>query len=148
MSLPNLIFDRTQADVDNATLKGQYNADDLNRVEQWCEFLESELNAVGYSILITTKTDWTQLDQRTVEEMERIRTNIKALMQGYYYITDIYSNAENFDWQKANNWEQILNEIYWLMFGMENYYVYSGVCNSGQRRVYQNRFRHFYGGNE
>ena len=147
MSLPNLIFDRTQADVDNATLKGQYNPSDLNRVESWCEFLKDELNAVGYSISITTKTDWTNSDMRTAEQMERIRGNIKAIMQGYYYMTNIEPTAENFNWQKANNWEQILNEMYQLMFGMENVYVYSGVCNSGQPRVYQNRFRHFYGGN-
>ena len=84
---------------------------------------------------------------RTAEQMERIRSNIKAIMQGYYYMTNIEPTAENFNWQKANNWEQILNEIYQLMFGMENVYVYSGVCNSGQPRVYQGRFRHFYGGN-
>lgn len=140
----DLIFDRTQADVDSDTLKGQYNASDLNRVESWCEFLADELNAVGYSIVITCKTNWVQTDMRTAAEMERIRTNIRAIMQGYHYITQIQQNAEYFNYIKANNWEEILNEIYWLMFGMENYYVYSGVANSGQRRLYQNRFRHLY----
>ena len=148
MSRPaeDLICDRTQADVDNNTLKGQYNASDLNRVETWCEYLKTELNAVGYSISFTTKTNWVQTDMRTAAQMERIRSNIKKLMNGYHYITNINANAEYFDWQKANNWEQILNEIYWLMFGMENYYVYSGVSHSGQQRLYQNRFRHFYNG--
>lgn len=146
MSRPieELIFDRTQADIDNRTLKGEYRSEDLNRVETWCEYLKNELNAVGYSINITTKTDWTMEDMRTMAEMERIRSNIKAIIQGYYTITQIEPTAENFNWQKANNWEKILYEIYWLMFGMENYYVHSGVANSGQPRIYQNRFRHLY----
>ena len=146
MSRPieELIFDRTQADIDNRTLKGEYRAEDLNRVETWCEFLADELNQVGYSISIVTKTDWTKEDMRTAEDMERIRSNIKLIMQGYYSITSIEANAEQFNFIKANNWEKILYEIYWLMFGMKNYYVYSGVCNSGQRRIYQNRFRHLY----
>ena len=141
-----LIYDRTQADVTNKTDKGYYNTSDLNRVEEWCEYLADELNRVGYNINITTKTDWTSADLRTASQMERIRTNIKKIQQGYHYITTIYSNAENFDWQKANNWEKILDEIYNLMKGMENWYVYAGVSNAGQNRLWQHRFREFYSG--
>ena len=137
----SLIFDRTLQDVKNATLKGQYNASDLNRVESWCDYLATELNTLGYDIQITTKTDWVQTDMRAATEMERIRTNIKTIMQGYYYLTNISATAENFDYIKANNWEKILNEIYWLMFGMSNYYVHCGVANSGQSRQWQNRYR-------
>lgn len=111
-----LIFDRTQADITNRTSKGHYNASDLNRVEEWCEYLKTELNNVGYSINFTTKTNWQTSDMRTASEMERIRTNIRALMTGYHFITKIYANAENFDYEKANNWEQILNEIYNLLW--------------------------------
>lgn len=81
---------------------------------------------------------------RTASEMERIRLNIKKLMTGYHYITKIYSNAEKFDYKKANNWEKILNEIYNMMWGMEDWYVYSGVANSGQPRLWQHRFRDFF----
>lgn len=140
----DLIFDRTQADVDNDEPKGQYNASDLNRVESWCVYLATELNNVGYNIQITTKTDWVQTDDRTAEEMERIRTNIKKIMDGYYSLTQIEPTAEQFDWRKANNWERILNEMNSFMFGMRNWYVYSGVSNAGQPRLWQNRFRHFF----
>jgi len=122
-------------------LSGQYNASDLNRVEEWCRYLADELNSVGYDIQISTKTNWVQTDMRTSAEMERIRTNIRALMTGYHYITNIYQNAEYFDYQKANNWEQILSEIYHLMFGMRNWYVYGGVARGGQPRLWQHRFR-------
>ncbi len=139
-----LIFDRTQQDVDNDTLKGQYNVSDLNRVESWCEYLAAELTNYGYVISITTKTDWTQFDKRKATEMERIRSNIKKIMQGYHYLTSIEPNADFFNYVKANNWEKILFEMYKLMGGMANYFVYSGVANAGQPRIWQNRFRHFF----
>ena len=140
----NLIFDRTQADVTNKTEKGYYNISDLNRVEEWCDYLATQLNAVGYNINITTKTNWVQTDLRTASEMERIRTNIRKIMQGFHYLTNIEQNANNWDYIKANNWEKILFEIYNLMCGMEDWYVYSGVSNSGQNRLWQHRFRQFF----
>ena len=143
-TMSELIYDRTQADVTNGTFKGYYNTSDLNRVESWCRYLADELNAVGYSISITTKTNWTSSDLRSASQMERIRTNIKALMTGFHYITTIYSNANNFDYKKANNWEKILNEIFYMLWGMENWYVYSGVSNSGQNRLWQHRFRQYF----
>ena len=144
----NLIFDRTQRDVAINNVKGQYNASDLNRVETWCEYLKTELADMGYNIDIETKTNWTQTDMRTASEMERIRSNIKKLKAGFNAITSVNATAENFDWQKANNWEKVLDEIYWLMFGTRNYYVYGGVARGGQPRLYQNRFRHFFGHTE
>lgn len=83
---------------------------------------------------------------RTASEMERIRTNIKKLMQGYHSTLTIEQNAEQFDYIKANNWEQILNELYNYMYGMRNWYVYGGVANGGQNRVWQHRFRQFFAG--
>lgn len=141
-----LIFDRTQADVTNKTPKGYYNTSDLNRVESWCRYLADELNRVGYNINITTKTDWTTSDLRTASHMERIRTNIRSIMQGYHYITTIYSNANQFNYVKANNWEKILSEIFNLMWGMEDWYVYAGVANAGQNRLWQHRFREHFAG--
>lgn len=139
-----LIFDRTEQDVLERLAKGQYNASDLNRVEEWCDYLKAQLASAGYDISITTKTNWTASDMRTASEMERIRTNIKKLMQGYHSMLTIAQNAEQFDYIKANNWEQILYEMYYYLFGMCNWYVYGGVANGGQNRVWQHRFRQFY----
>lgn len=142
--MDDLIFDRTQEDIDNKTNKGYYNASDLNRVEEWCEYLETELNEAGYSISITTKTDWTMTDLRTEAEMNRIRNNIKALYDGYYlYGNAVYSSVSNFDYKKANRWEEVLNNINLIMTGMKDYYVHSGVSSSGQSRTWQNRFRRY-----
>lgn len=139
-----LIYWRTQNDVAEANLLGQYNSNDLNRVESWCRYLADELNARGYSINITTKTNWTQYNLRDQYNMNRIRSNIKAIMDGFHYLTQISNNVNNWDWQKANNWEKILYEIYILMHGMTNWYVYCGVANGGQPRLWQHRFRDYH----
>lgn len=141
--MDSLIYDRTQSDVTNKTSKGYYNASDLNRVESWCRYLATELNKDGYSIDITVKTDWTSSDLRSASEMERIRQNIKKLMNGYHSISSIYANNNNWNYTKANRWEKILSEIYTMMTGMEEWYVIGGVANGGQPRLWQNRFRRY-----
>lgn len=111
-----LIFDRTSNDTTNKTWKGYYNASDLNRVEEWCRYLADELNSKGYNINITTKTNWTTLDLRTSSDMTRIKNNILALMNGFHWISKIYASVDNWNYIKANNWEQILYEIWNLMW--------------------------------
>lgn len=115
-------------------------------MESWCDYLKTQLATLGYDINITTKTNWTASDMRTASEMERIRTNIKKLMQGYHSTLTIEQNAEQFDYIKANNWEQILYQMYYYMYGMCNWYVYGGVANGGQNRVWQHRFRQLFAG--
>jgi len=148
MSKPTsqLIFDRTASDVRNATLKGQYNASDLNRVEAWCRYLADELNTLGYSITITTKTNWTASDMRDNTNMERIRQNILKIMRGYHWINPIYTPSITMNYQRANRYELILNEIYYLMFGMRNMYVYGGVARGGEPLLWQNNFIHLFNG--
>lgn len=132
MSLDSLIYDRTPSDVTNLTSKGVHNATDLNRVESWCRYLADELTSYGYSITITTKTNWTMQDRRSQSQMERIRTNIKVIMDGFTFLTSIYSNAENFDYLKANNWEKILFELNKLYEGMKAEFLYSDTFYSGE----------------
>lgn len=130
-----LIYNRTQADVTNKTSIGYYNISDLNRVEEWCDYLATQLNAVGYSINITTKTNWVQTDLRTASEMERIRTNIKKIMQGFHYLTNIEQNANSFDYIKANNWEKILFEIYNLMWRYGGLVCLCRCCKQWTKQV-------------
>lgn len=144
ITLYELIYDRVQADVTNKTSKGYYNASDLNRVESWCRYLADELNRVGYNINITTKTNWTTSDFRTSSNMMRIRNNIKAIVNAFHSLTSVGSVVNNWDYKKANNWEKVLWEIYSLMWGAEDWYVYGGVARGGQPRLWQHRFRQFF----
>lgn len=148
----SLIFDRTNADVtyakehqsDNNFLKGAYNYTDLNRIEEWCEQIATELTNAGYSLSITTKTDWDMDDFPTQAELERIRSNVAAIKSKFFATTNVPSNLNNMTYTKANDLEKVLNEIWNNLYGTENYYVYSGVARAGQNRTWQNRFRRLY----
>ncbi|MBQ8298669.1 MAG: hypothetical protein IJX99_02195 [Clostridia bacterium] len=139
--MDSLIFDRTQSDITNLTSKGYYNHTDLNRIEQWCNYLAGVLNNYNYIVNITTKTNWTMLDLPTQSKIERIRKNINTLKQAYFSFTKIPSNLDYMTCQKANDIEKILHEIDYILMWMENNFVYSGVANCGQTRTWQQRFR-------
>ena len=142
--MDNLIYDRTQLDTINLTSKGYYNYTDLNRIEQWCEYLSEILNNYNYFVNIVTKTNWTMLDLPKQSEMERIRVNINTLQKAYFSFTQIPENLEYMNWQKANDIEKILYEIDKIIKYMENNFVYCGVARCGQSRLWQQRFRRKY----
>lgn len=150
--MDSLIYDRTQADVtyaqnnqsSNDFLKGAYNYTDLNRIEEWCEYIVTQLRNDGYSISLTTKTDWTMSDFPTQAQMERIRSNVATLKNLYNTLPNVPTTLNKMTWQKANDIEKILDNTCNSMVGMQNWYVYSGVSHAGQPRLWQHRFRQFY----
>lgn len=137
----NLIFDRTQLDIDNDTEKGQYTYTDLNRVESWCKYIADVLNNYNYYVSINTRTDWKESDYHYSKDLERIRTNINRLKEAYFSFTQIPENLEYMTINKANDIERILFEIDKIIGCMENNFIYCGVSNCGQNRVWQQRFR-------
>ena len=90
--MENLIFDRTQNDVENGTSKGYYNYTDLNRVETWCEYLADLLNSYSYPVSISIKKNWNMSDLPNVNDMERIRCNVNVIKTAFYSYTDIPEN--------------------------------------------------------
>ena len=139
--MEDLIFDRTQLDIDNDTEKGNYNYNDLNRIEEWCEYLANLLTSYSYPASIQVKKNWNMSDFPTSSEMERIRNNVNRLKEAYFSFTQIPENLEYMTFEKANDIEKILYEIDKILKHMENNFVYVGVCNSGQNRIWQQRFR-------
>ena len=109
--MKNLIYDRTQNDIINNTPKGNYDYNDLNRIENWCEYLANILNEYSYKVNVNVKTNWIINDIPTLIEMERIRNNIKNLKEVYYSFTNVPENLKLMDIHKANDIEKILNEI-------------------------------------
>ena len=90
------------------------------------------------------KTNWTALDFPTAIEMERIRSNIKLLKDSYVAYKEIPSNLDYMTIEKANDIERIIHELDYILMWMKNNYIYSGVANCGQPRVWQQRFRRMY----
>ena len=78
--------------------------------------------------------------------MARILVNLTN-MRNAFYVKPTTPSVPNIDlntpliYNDINSIERILNDINELTQYMENNFVYSGVANSGQTRVWQQRFR-------
>lgn len=139
--MENLIYDRTQSDLVQNTSKAYYNYTDLNRVEEWCEYLANLLNSYSYPVNIQVKKNWQMSEFPTSSEMERIRQNVNNLKEAYFAFTEIPENLEYVTYEKANDIEKILYEIDKIIGDMENNFIHCGIPNCGQNRVWQQRFR-------
>lgn len=118
--MDNLIFDRTQNDVNNAInnpsssefLKGAYNYTDLNRVEEWSDYIKDILNDYGANLNFNVKTDWNMRDYPTRLQINRIRNNISSLKNACYaLLTENIEYGNTLDYEKANALEKILYDI-------------------------------------
>lgn len=130
--MENLIFDRTQNDLEQKTPKGYYNYTDLNRVETWCEYLANLLNSYSYPVSITIKKNWNMSDLPNTDDMERIRSNVNAIKTAFHAYTDVPENLNYMTIEKANAIEKILSEIDFLTKNMISSFRYSNTFNSGE----------------
>lgn len=137
--IDTLIFDRTQSDIANDTDKAYIDFKDLNRIEEAIKYLSDILKNNTYYNKIDFKV-WDISDIRNSADKSRIRGNFNSLKDSFFYSFSIPTcNWE--DINDANNIERILYNLDQTIKGMEGYFVYSGVANSGQTRLVQNRFR-------
>lgn len=130
--MENLIFDRTQNDLEESTSKGYYNYTDLNRVEVWCEHLANLLTSYSYPVSITIKKNWTMSDLPNVNDMERIRSNVNAIKTVFHAYTEVPENLNYMTIEKANAIEKILSELDFLTKNMISSFRYSNTFNSGE----------------
>lgn len=119
--MDDLIYDRTLEDVKTAlsnvdssvNLKGSYNYTDLNRVENWCKYIEEILMKYGFSQNLEIKTNWSLTDYPTRKEVDRIRQNIESLKEFCYAIqTEVITYNNTLNYEQANIIEKILYDIY------------------------------------
>ena len=130
--MENLIFDRTQSDLENGTSKGYYNYTDLNRIEEWCEYLANLLTSYSYPVSITIKKDWAMTDLPNTDDMERIRSNVDKIKIAFHAYTDVPENLNYMTIEKANAIEKILGEIDFLIKNMISRFRYSNTFNAGE----------------
>ena len=129
--MEDLIFDRTQNDLDQGTTKGHYNYTDLNRVEAWCEYLANLLTSYSYPVSVAIKKNWNMSDLPNVSDMERIRNNIDAIKTAFYAYTEV-PELNYMTIEKANAVEKILSEIDKLIKNMINCFRYSNTFSAGE----------------
>lgn len=137
--IDTLIFDRTQSDVSNDTEKSYISYKDLNRVEEAVKYLSDILNKYSYPNKVNVKINWNMSDFRKQEDCDRIKENYEILKNIFGYKFDI----PEFRWEEineANYIEEILYNIYKALESTEKYFLYCGVSNAGQERIWQKRF--------
>lgn len=133
-----LIIDRTARDVQLLNTKGNYNATDLNRVEEWCQYISDLLNEYGYYVSIVTKTDWTVGlgKPNMTSEINRIKTNIQSLIDAYVVMQstpEVPSTTRlAINYQEANNIERILVDLEFLINNMAESFIYCGTVYCGE----------------
>lgn len=130
-----LITDRKASDITNKTHKGNYNASDLNRVEEWCRYLADILNEYGYYINIETKTDWQiSFGHNMTSNIRRIKNNIIQIKEGFFYLSDIEIDPTklSINYQDANDLEKLMNDIDKSIGNMEKAFRYADFLIAGE----------------
>lgn len=111
-----------------------WNAEDLNRIEEWTGFLRDLLDEYGYHIELEIKTDWVMADIPVISEINRLRSNVDALQNGFYSLPEwqeiFYENTIGFEQANAIEWDLHLVSL-WLEKMVESF-KRSGSFYSGQ----------------
>ncbi len=107
--MPNLQWEHTDTE--------SYSYADLNRIETAIQELQELLSGYGYTISNPCKTDWTRDDLPAQSEIDRIRSNIKALQDVYCHLPDWHAvvSGNKINAKQVNAWEWDLHIIgIWL----------------------------------
>lgn len=124
----DLITDRTQEDVNNLTSKGVYSYTDLNRVETATKEIATLLTANGYHVNIEVKTDWTEGETLSHEQMKRYIDNVlKCESQFCSAGYELPNTMDGLNYIIANNIELTLQKLEQLVNYMLSVLSYSGM---------------------
>ena len=153
----NLITNRTQLDVDRwrvlhdrgwvnmseserrewlGEMKGRYGHTDMNRVEEAVATLSRRLTELEYNHSeLTVKTDWKREDMPTVEDFKRYFGNVDVLRRAstiYPSTPTTPTVAQNLNYSRANDLEQILLDIDEIITILPNTWYYAGEIFTGE----------------
>lgn len=157
--LENLITDRTAADVsrwrqlrdkgyaamteaeraewDAGTMKGAYNASDLNRVGNALNFVRDRLESVGHiaANAFEAKTDWTAADVPTAGDLTRYLGYVSAVAEAlakFPTTPQTPTDTGALDYTEANAIEQILIDVDRIITNMLAARFYCGELYAGE----------------
>lgn len=130
-----LITDRTQADVEQGTPKGHYNATDLNRVGQAMQYVAERIVDMGGTCVVNPKTDWTMQDIPTEVQMAAYLSDLAVIRAAYAALPDtptVPSSMERMGYGAANDIERILQDVDTLLTNASAAWFYSGDLYGGE----------------
>lgn len=126
--LPSFIYDRTQKDIEEHTAKAYLNAKDLNRIEKDIGILAEYLN-----VDVTVKT-WEIGSLPRASDFTRILENVKLLVDAYMVREDtpVAPVQPLNTYQKWNDIEHILHDLFWIYIGNLNNIYYCSEMSCGE----------------
>jgi hypothetical protein len=138
----NLIFDRTQSDVDYAlecerngiytdeNLRGAYNISDRNRVGEAVNFIIGCLKGTGIYNLRDKliKDDWNAYGIITHEDNSRVLSSLENLKRVLPYdkTAAVPESLDSLTYQKANIIENIIFDLYGVFLRLMDSWLYFG----------------------
>lgn len=154
--IDTLIINRSQADVSRwktfhdkglnamteaelsewlAGMKGSYNFTDLNRVGGAMQYLSARFNSYGYSVSVSSRTNWAMTDIPRQTDMETYLADVRTLRGVVAMLDTTPQTPESMallDWSKANNIEKILVDVEDTLNRMQAAWFYAGDLFSGE----------------
>ena len=133
--IDTLVTDRTEADVSRyselrdkgwaemttaekaewvAGMKGAYNASDLNRVASAMSYLSQRFASAGYSVPVSSPTDWANGDIPTKGDMDTYLDDLRRIRAALAVMDTTPAAPGSMDyltWAKANDIEKILADV-------------------------------------
>lgn len=147
-----LVTDRTQADVNRvkhiaekikngtaseselaefngASMKGAYNYTDLNRVGRAISYLASRMTALGCSVFVDPKVDWTENDWLTPGAAEHYLSDLRKIRSVFTQLSttpSVPADMEKFTVEEANEIEKMLSDTEKLIQSLSGVFRHSG----------------------
>lgn len=150
--IDTLVTDRTEADVSRyselrdkgwaamttaekaewvAGMKGAYNASDLNRVASAMAYLSQRFASAGYSVPVSSPTDWANGNIPLDTYLDDLR-RIRAAMAVMDTTPAAPGSMDYLTWAKANDIEKILVDVDDALDRLLLSPFYSGEIYSGE----------------
>lgn len=144
--MEELIFDRTQEDVDYAILnpnsreylKGAYNYTDLNRIDNHCYDIKNKVVDFGYSLNIEIPRINAYYMERNIffDDINRIRKNVQLIQNlPICTITDKIEFTDTINFEQANILEKILYNVESAIKTLTEGFSFCGTFYCGDSHV-------------
>ena len=118
-----------------AGMKGAYNASDLNRVASAMSYLSQRLASAGYSVPISSPTDWANGDIPRKDDLDTYLDDLRRIRAALAVMDTTPSAPGSMDyltWAKANDIEKILVDVDDALGRLLLSPFYSGEIYSGE----------------
>ena len=133
--LADLIFDRTSFDLINGTAKGNYNADDLNRVAAAVNYISEMFAQYGYNVPEAVAADWKTNDLPRKSKIDEHHAKTLAAIGLILYPgkpDKIPETLDKLTIEGANAIERALYELIIAGQNIPDSWYYSGELYGGE----------------